>query len=256
MMDLEQQVTALAQEVAVLREEQAQARSRRARLIGRLLLGGSGALIAGAVGAILFVSRTAHSDPAMATACNAARTTQAYCFAGGTPALASQVNSNFEFAYSGIDTANAGIASLTASKFDKGAQYSPNYTAWGAVPQGAGGAAIANDNGTYKKLMVVGNTSAGGAREVGVWDNLAVANNLTAGGRITVGVYQLRFLNTQDISCNGGDVLVGGGAQCAGVGTLLDSYPSSTGSWHADCWGGSSTTTPTAIYAACLSHGN
>jgi len=38
---------------------------------------------------------------------------------------------------------------------------------------------ISNDTGTYKKLMVVGNTSAGGAREVGIWDNLTVDRNIT-----------------------------------------------------------------------------
>lgn len=38
---------------------------------------------------------------------------------------------------------------------------------------------ISNDVGTYKKLMVVGNKSAGGEREVGVWDNLSVAKQTT-----------------------------------------------------------------------------
>lgn len=38
---------------------------------------------------------------------------------------------------------------------------------------------ISNDTGTYKKLMVVGNTSGGGVREVGVWDNLTVAKRTT-----------------------------------------------------------------------------
>ncbi len=56
----------------------------------------------------------------------------------------------------------------------------PGYAAWSAYGTGDGGAAIYNDSGTYKKLMVVGNNSAGGAREVGVWDNLTVNGNATA----------------------------------------------------------------------------
>lgn len=58
----------------------------------------------------------------------------------------------------------------------------PAYVAWSTYGTGAGGAAIYNDNGTHKKLMVVGNNSAGGAREVGIWDNLKVNGNVTAAG--------------------------------------------------------------------------
>lgn len=58
----------------------------------------------------------------------------------------------------------------------------PAYVAWNAYGTGAGGAAIYNDSGTFKKLMIVGNTSAGGAREVGIWDNLKVNGNVTAVG--------------------------------------------------------------------------
>ena len=56
----------------------------------------------------------------------------------------------------------------------------PSYAAWNAYGVGDGGAAIYNDNGTYKKLMVVGNSSAGGSREVGIWDNLTVNGKVTA----------------------------------------------------------------------------
>ena len=56
----------------------------------------------------------------------------------------------------------------------------PSYAAWNAYGVGDGGAAIYNDNGTYKKLMVVGNSSAGGSREVGIWDNLTVTGKVTA----------------------------------------------------------------------------
>ena len=58
------------------------------------------------------------------------------------------------------------------------AVYLPKYVAWGALGTGDGGAAIYNDNGTYKKLMIVGNNSAGGSREVGIWDNLTINGQL------------------------------------------------------------------------------
>jgi hypothetical protein len=56
--------------------------------------------------------------------------------------------------------------------------YIPNYAGWASSGTGAGGAAIYNDNASYKSLMVVGNSSAGGLREVHVWDDLTVNNNL------------------------------------------------------------------------------
>ena len=64
--------------------------------------------------------------------------------------------------------------------------YVPRYQAWSSVTLGDGGAGIFNDNGSYKKLMVVGNSSAGGAREIGLWDNLTVNGNTTVSGNVTV----------------------------------------------------------------------
>jgi hypothetical protein len=52
---------------------------------------------------------------------------------------------------------------------------------------------IVSDNHGYKKLMIVGNNSAGGVRKVGIWDNLDVDRdldvhrNLHVGGSITIG---------------------------------------------------------------------
>ena len=63
--------------------------------------------------------------------------------------------------------------------------YVPNYAGWASSGTGAGGAAIYNDNGSYKSLMVVGNSSAGGLREVHVWDDLTVNNNLYVNSTIT-----------------------------------------------------------------------
>lgn len=52
--------------------------------------------------------------------------------------------------------------------------YMPNYAGWASYGTGSGGAAIYNDAGTYKTLMLVGNNSAGGVRQVSVWDQLNV----------------------------------------------------------------------------------
>ena len=67
------------------------------------------------------------------------------------------------------------------------APYLPVYAAWASLGTGTGGAAIYNDNGSYKTLMIVGNNSAGGNREVGLWDDLTVSNNLYVNGDIKVG---------------------------------------------------------------------
>lgn len=81
----------------------------------------------------------------------------------------------------GIGNSNPGYK-LTVTGGAIGGNYglTPNYAAWSAYGTGDGGAAIYNDNGSYRKLMVIGNNSAGGAREVGIWDNLVVNGNVTA----------------------------------------------------------------------------
>lgn len=63
----------------------------------------------------------------------------------------------------------------------------PGYANWAAYGVGSGGAAIYNDANVYRKLMVVGNNSAGGSREVGVWDNMTVNGNDTVTGNQSVG---------------------------------------------------------------------
>ena len=56
---------------------------------------------------------------------------------------------------------------------------------WGVNHKGERHSYIVNDDRDYKKLMLVGNNTAGGAREVGIWDNLTVNGtvNVTNGGR-------------------------------------------------------------------------
>lgn len=62
----------------------------------------------------------------------------------------------------------------------------PSYAGWASYGTGAGGAAIYNDNGSYRKLMIVGNNSAGGGREVGIWDNMTVNGAINVSGRATI----------------------------------------------------------------------
>lgn len=58
--------------------------------------------------------------------------------------------------------------------------YVPTYATWNSSGTGGGGAAIYNDSGSYKSLMIVGNNSAGGNRVVHVWDDLVVNSSLTS----------------------------------------------------------------------------
>ena len=62
----------------------------------------------------------------------------------------------------------------------------PSYQDWNSLGTGDGGAAIYNDNSNYEKLMIVGNTSAGGDRIIGMWDDVFIDNNLTVGDNLTV----------------------------------------------------------------------
>ncbi len=77
---------------------------------------------------------------------------------------------------------------LTVSGGSIGGNYglTPNYASWSAYGTGDGGAAIYNDNGSYKELMIVGNTSGGGSRQVGLWDYLTVNGGETVTGNLTV----------------------------------------------------------------------
>lgn len=59
----------------------------------------------------------------------------------------------------------------------------PGYQNWAAWGTGAGGAAIYNDAGGYRTLMLVGNNSAGGVRQVSVWDQLNVNGDTYHNGK-------------------------------------------------------------------------
>ena len=51
---------------------------------------------------------------------------------------------------------------------------------------------IVSDNQVHKKLMIVGNNSAGGVRKVGIWDRLDVHGDLHVDGTITIGSTTIR----------------------------------------------------------------
>lgn len=135
-------------------------------------------------------------------------------FCADEPALASEANANFEKlarlteakvgALGPSATGNGNIStttvaasgaisggSLTASLANV-SYFTPPYASWvGSGAQvGAGGAAIVNDNGTHKALMIVGNNSAAAARRVvRLWDDVRVE------GRLTVADKQCRTFN-------------------------------------------------------------
>lgn len=90
--------------------------------------------------------------------------------------------------------ANQGAASYAAyfngsTLFNNGGIWgnyalTPSYQNWAAYGTGSGGAAIYNDGGAYKTLMIVGNNSAGSGygRMVSVWDQLNVNGTFQVNG--------------------------------------------------------------------------
>ena len=55
---------------------------------------------------------------------------------------------------------------------------------------------ISNDTGSFKQLMLVGNTSGGGVRKVGVWDRLDVHGDLVVDGGTNTRTIDLGYLDT------------------------------------------------------------
>ncbi|HEY1086048.1 MAG TPA: hypothetical protein VGE37_00080, partial [Archangium sp.] len=113
-----------------------------------------------------------------------------------SPAQASQVNANFNQLKTWLE-AKVGVVTDTqvrAARLSADA-YMPNYANWNTyAPSLTGGAGIVNDNQSFQSLMIVGNTSAGGARRVRLYDdvsiptgNLSVSNGCSVGGDLSVG---------------------------------------------------------------------
>ena len=87
----------------------------------------------------------------------------------------------------------------------------PHYSNWAAYGTGDGGAAIYNDAGSYQTLMIVGNNSAGGARQVGIWDKLTVNGDSYVTGAAGVATVLVNYQpNCYDVQTsyptNGGGV--------------------------------------------------
>jgi len=53
---------------------------------------------------------------------------------------------------------------------------------------------ILSDNDHYKKLMIIGNNTAGGVRKVGIWDHLDVHGDLSVYGKIYQSSNRVRFI--------------------------------------------------------------
>lgn len=86
----------------------------------------------------------------------------------------------------------------------------PGYVSWGTYGTGSGGAAIYNDAGGFKALMLVGNNSAGnGYRQVQVYDDL------------TVNGYTNSIITTANQNCASVNVNLNGTAPGCGAGNYL-----------------------------------
>lgn len=70
-----------------------------------------------------------------------------------------------------------------ATQFNGSAYNFVGYKNWdsGGFASTGGGAAIVNDNGSYKALMILGNSSGGGTRKIGLWDDVNVVGKLSVG---------------------------------------------------------------------------
>jgi len=114
--------------------------------------------------------------------------------------------------------------------------YLPAYAAWASQGTGAGAAAIYNDNGSYKTLMIVGNNSAGGNRKVQVWDDFTVSNNLyvngdiydAAGSRWVSSIGRGAQFTTTSAVCPNGSFMYGTYSYYVYVGCSGDCVPSSS----------------------------
>ena len=87
---------------------------------------------------------------------------------------------------------------------DQGGMLKFGYSSWDGNDTGDGGAAIANDNGSYEALMIVGNDSAGGRRVVKMYDDVIVDDDFQAKGNVTLGN------STSDTTTVKGDLTVNG----------------------------------------------
>lgn len=105
--------------------------------------------------------------------------------------------------------------------------YAPPYAVWDAAQGGAGSAAILNDNGALKGLVLMGNTSNGGNRRVRVYDDLTVSGRLSVGDKQCrsfdsgcQGSGTLEFLDRHTLKCNADEAMQGLAAFNCGGGNV------------------------------------
>lgn len=125
-------------------------------------------------------------------------------FNADQPALASQVNGNFNqlktwleqkvgtvgtnaistgtVSATSVSATSVSATTVTASGRVIGNALAPAYADWTTGVSGlTGGAGIVNDNVGYRALMVVGNNSAGSNRKIQLYDDVSVSNDLVVG---------------------------------------------------------------------------
>lgn len=137
-------------------------------------------------------------------------------FCADAPALAADVNTNTQTLATlmsqklGTLGTNANIANtgVISTPSLSASYYSPPYAGWTGTGTGvgAGGAGIVNDNGTYRALMLVGNTSDGTTtRKLRLYDDVRVESALTVVGTLSVGNLRCRGVSTSCQNSGGGD---------------------------------------------------
>lgn len=120
-----------------------------------------------------------------------------FCFVEGDPALATEVNANFAALKTWLEAKVGATGTLAMPNTDVttnrvvARNYAPIYSDWGSTTLGAGGASIVNDGSAYRALMVVGNTSAGGARVVKLFDDVVIGSSLQVNGPVVSEGYQI-----------------------------------------------------------------
>ncbi len=137
-------------------------------------------------------------------------------FSPNSPALASEVNGNFDLlkvwlerkvgpvtdtnitttgsvtaatvAATTVNATTVNATTVNATGRLIGTSFAPAYADWNSVSISGpliGGAGIVNDNGSYQSLMVVGNTSGGGSiRRVRIYDDATVSGDLAVSGNV------------------------------------------------------------------------
>jgi len=76
------------------------------------------------------------------------------------------------------------------SLINNGIKFSRKWT--GSTDGATDKSEISNDTVGFKKLMIIGNRSAGGSRQVGLWDDVSVAGNLRVNGDLQIGRWTIR----------------------------------------------------------------